>query len=312
MSISSTHLRNWITRILSEFSIEELYRRLSPSFGEAKFQIKGHKSTQKALDSRWEQMKELAHVDNEIKEQLSLHYSPETYAKNIENLIGITQIPLAVAGPLRINGVYANDDYLVPLATTEAALVASYHRGCNLITKAGGCTTLVLSESVSRVPGFAFRDLRDVGSFVAWVMSLRDLFESLVEQSSKYCRLQDLRVNVEGNHLYLFCDFSTGDAAGQNMVTIATQQIFDYILEHSPVHIEHAFVEANMSGDKKASHHSFFSVRGKKVTAEVHLSEALIKRYLHTTPPQSDGTLLANECHRWCDEWNDRDSRALC
>ena len=60
------------------------------------------------------------------------------YAANIENMIGTVKLPVGLAGPLRINGTHANGDYLVPLATTEAALVASYARGAESITAAGG------------------------------------------------------------------------------------------------------------------------------------------------------------------------------
>jgi hydroxymethylglutaryl-CoA reductase (NADPH) len=280
MSISSQHLKKWIQKLLTNFTKEQLYIRLSSKYHEPEITLRGHKSTPKAIENRHDQIA----IDPEVKEALAFLNDPEVYAKNIENLIGVTKVPLGVAGPIRINGVFANDDFLVPLATTEAALVASYHRGCNLITKAGGCTTLILNESVSRAPGFALDNLRDVGLFVAWVIEHKAIFDDIVTQSSEYCELQDMRLNVEGNHVYVLCDYTTGDAAGQNMVTIATQGVFDYILEHSPIPIEYAFVEANMSGDKKASHHSFFSVRGKKATAEVVLSEALIKRYLHTTP----------------------------
>ena len=38
-----------------------------------------------------------------------------------------------------------------------------------------------------------------------------------------------------------------------------------------------------MSGDKKATTHSFMSVRGKKVSAEVVLPAGLVERRLHTT-----------------------------
>ena len=64
--------------------------------------------------------------------------------------------------------LYAHGDYYVPLATTEAALVASYSRGAQLITEAGGCTAVVLNEGVSRAPGFAFETLGEAALFVAW------------------------------------------------------------------------------------------------------------------------------------------------
>src|SRR5262249_45379319 len=76
----------------------------------------------------------------------------------------------------------------------------------------------------------------------------------------------------------------TGSASGQNMVTIATQAICDYIREHSPIQPRYSFVEANLSGDKKASALSFLGVRGKKVVAEVHLAQATVEHILRATP----------------------------
>ena len=93
------------------------------------------------------------------------------YAGNIENMIGTVKVPVGVAGPLRVNGLHASGDYLIPLATTEAALVASYSRGAEIITAAGGATAAQTAEGVLRAPGFAFADLLESGSFVEWVAS---------------------------------------------------------------------------------------------------------------------------------------------
>ena len=59
-------------------------------------------------------------------------------AGNIENPIGVAQVPLAVAGPLVVSGEYAKGTFYVPLATTEGALVRSYERGMVTLTRAGG------------------------------------------------------------------------------------------------------------------------------------------------------------------------------
>ena len=77
--------------------------------------------------------------------------------------------------------------------------------------------------------------------------------------------------------------FSARDASGQNMVTIATDAICQYISANAPIHLRYYFVEANLSGDKKATTHSFTTVRGRKVTAEVRLAASLVTSRLHTT-----------------------------
>ncbi|MBR9874218.1 MAG: hydroxymethylglutaryl-CoA reductase [Vibrionaceae bacterium] len=208
----------------------------------------------------------------------------ESYSNNIEHFIGTVNVPVGVAGPLRVNGLYADDDYLVPLATTEAALVASYNRGANLITAAGGASALLLSEGVSRTPVFAFNNMAEAGQFVSWVTTQFETFRQIAESTTAHGKLKDINVNIEGNHVYLVFEYVTGDASGQNMVTIATNEVFHHILSLSPVKPVDAFLDGNLSGDKKPNAHTLRSVRGKKVSAEVTISAELVKKYLHTTP----------------------------
>ncbi len=207
----------------------------------------------------------------------------EIYSRNVENFIGTVRVPVGLAGPLRVNGTNARGDYYVPLATTEAALVASYSRGAQIITRAGGCTAVLLSEGVSRAPAFAFDTLPQAALFAAWASASIDAFRECAAATTSYGRLTDLQVEVEGNHVYLEFAFTTGDASGQNMVTIATDAICRHIVEHSPIRPNYWFVEANLSGDKKATTRSFTTVRGKKVSAEVVLPAALVADALHTT-----------------------------
>jgi hydroxymethylglutaryl-CoA reductase (NADPH) len=207
-----------------------------------------------------------------------------SYAGHIENLIGAVRVPVGVAGPLFVRGGSAHGAYYVPLATTEATLVASYSRGAQLITEAGGCASVVVNEGLGRAPGFAFASLEECGRFITWTLAHMAAFRRRVERTTRHGRLVDLRVNLEGNHVYLHFEYLTGDAAGQNMVTLATEAICDYIATHCPIQPRYAFLEANASGDKKASARSFGSVRGRKVTAEVVLSADLVRRRLRTTP----------------------------
>jgi len=162
--------------------------------------------------------------------------------------------------------------------------VASYCRGAQIMSHAGGCSTLLLNESISRAPGFAFADLQQVGAFVAWAIPRLERFKEIAAGTTSHGELIDMQVTIEGNHVYIRFDFQTGDAAGQNMVTIATDAICEYIRRKSPVAPAYDFVEANLSGDKKASAQSFLSVRGKSVTAEVTLPAKLVEKGLHTTP----------------------------
>ena len=209
---------------------------------------------------------------------------PAIYQGNVENFIGEMRMPLGLAGPLRVNGLAAKGDYWIPLATTEAALVASYHRGCRAITAAGGCAAIVLHESLSRAPAFVFATAADACRFVVWALEHFDAFKQAAATTTAHGKLVDIGCTVEGNHVYLNFEFTTADASGQNMVTLATQAVCDLIMERSPVTPLRHYVESNLSGDKKASARAFTSARGKKVTAEVTLPAELVSRFLQTTP----------------------------
>ena len=199
------------------------------------------------------------------------------------NDVGPLRVPVGAIGPLRINGLFARGDHYIPLATTEAALVASYGRGARLISAAGGCAAGVMAEGVHRAPGFAFKDVSDAGRFVLWVMNAEDDLRAAAEATTRHGKLVDISPHIEGDHVYLVCTFTTGDAAGQNMVTIATQALCKAIEATCPIKPAYWFVETNLSGDKKASAISFTGVRGRKVTAEITLPAELVEQTLHTT-----------------------------
>ena len=203
---------------------------------------------------------------------------------NIENFIGMAQMPLGVIGPLRINGAYALGDFYVPMATTEGALVASYNRGAKVLSLSGGARVLCLTERVCRAPGFTFNNLLEAGQFINWVVQHYEDLKARVKGTTSHGQLEDIRITLEGNQAYLNFEYTTGDAAGQNMVTIATDALCQAIVTDCPVKPKHWFIESNMAGDKKATALSYLFVRGKKVTAEVAIPRTLVRERLHTTP----------------------------
>ena len=240
---------------------------------------------QGSIQARWDRLCASDDMGREIADTGSLARN-KTYRRNIENYIGTVKVPIGITGPLRVNGGFARGDYYLPLATTEAALVASYNRGTRVISKAGGCTAVLLDEGVSRAPGFVFKSLSQATLFVGWALSRVEEFKRITETTSHFCKLINMKHSIEGNHVFLNFEFFTEDASGQNMVTIATQMICSYISGHSPVQPEHWYVEANFSGDKKASRQSFQTVRGRKVSAEAVIPRALVEKDLNTNSNQ--------------------------
>lgn len=287
MSIPQFVSKEILAQLFSKQSPEEIAKKIHPLFSEEKplpsnipFPAKWDKEAQK------ERLKALSEsgIDFQYINGKKKNDNPSELQGNIENFIGMAQIPVGVIGPLRIRGLYANDDFYVPLATTEGALVASYNRGAKVISQSGGAITACLTERVSRAPGFVFNSLLEAGQFLVWVVNNFESFKDISKTTTRHGMLEDMKVNIVGNQIILIFEYTTGDAAGQNMVTIATNAVYQYILENSPVKPKYHFLESNMSGDKKATMLSFLFVRGKKVTSEVVIPKKIVKSYLHTTP----------------------------
>jgi hydroxymethylglutaryl-CoA reductase (NADPH) len=273
---------DYLSLLLSTHEIDDLAARLRPDLNPPPPRVRGGaRVSAQALNRRWEILNAPA-AGSELLDSRTLKQT-HAYKHNIENFIGTAKIPIGLAGPLRMRGLFAQGDFYVPLATTEAALVASYTRGCALITAAGGASAMLLNEGISCSPGFAFSSIEALGRFVAWLLDQQQEIKSAAEQTTRFGKLIDTQLCIEGNHLYLVLVFTTGDAAGQNMAAIATDAVLAWILANTPVKPLAAYIEANFSGDKKASAQSLQSVRGKKVTAEATIPSELVRSRLHTS-----------------------------
>ena len=205
------------------------------------------------------------------------HYSfdPHILKGNIEHFTGVAQVPLGFAGPLTINGEQAQGDFLIPLATTEGTLVASYNRGIKVLNLSGGVKCSVVGDAMQRAPVFVFNDAREARDFVTWAQEHLDKIREEAESTSSIAKLQYIDYFLASKFAYLRFNYSTGDAAGQNMVGRATFAACSWILDHyeHKDQIRHFYLESNFATDKKASQVNLMRTRGKRVTAE-----AIVKR----------------------------------
>lgn len=212
-------------------------------------------------------------------------FDPASTRGNIESLIGVAQVPLGVAGPLRINGEYAAGEFLIPLATTEGSLVASYNRGMKVLNLAGGVTCTIAEDHMQRAPVFVFRSARDARDFRDWVHAHFEDIRRVAEATSHVAKLLEIETYLANNFAFLRFDFSTGDAAGQNMVGRATLFACEWIVRQAPSVIRY-YLESNFATDKKVSHINALHTRGKRVTAEATIPAALLHERLRVAPEQ--------------------------
>lgn len=210
-------------------------------------------------------------------------FDPAVLPGNIENFSGVAQIPLGFAGPLKLQGEHAQGEFYIPMATTEGTLLASYNRGMRIASAAGGVTATVIDDCMQRAPLFVFDNARSARDFGRWVEAQFPAIKTAAEQTTQSGKLRDIQQFSQSKMRWLRFNFSTGDAAGQNMVSKATRHACQWILEQKPAGLEHFTLAANFDTDKKHSTVNALHSRGKRVVAEVTLPAELVKNVLHTS-----------------------------
>ena len=204
-------------------------------------------------------------------------FDPAILQGNIEHFSGVAQIPVGLAGPLLMNGEHAKGEFYVPLATTEGTLVASYNRGMKVIYQSGGVKTTILDDAMQRAPVFHFEDGRGTRDFGIWVNEHFDAIKAQAETTTRSGKLRNIEQYPVGKLMYLRFNFTTGDAAGQNMVGKATFVACEYIKANCPG-IKRYVLSGNMDTDKKSSQINMLRTRGKRVSAEVTIPAAIIQK----------------------------------
>ncbi len=210
-------------------------------------------------------------------------YPAEATQGNIENFTGVAQIPLGFAGPLRVNGEHARGDFVIPLATTEGTLVASYGRGMKIVNLSGGVTCTIQEDHMQRAPVFIFDSAREARAFRGWVQEHTDEIRREAEATTRTGKLQEIEIYLASRFAYLRFDFTTGDAAGQNMVGKATFAGCCWILQNNPT-VRRFYLESNLATDKKASQVNVMRTRGKRVTAECVVRRDVLREVARVEP----------------------------
>ncbi len=209
---------------------------------------------------------------------------PDEAAKNTENFVGAAQVPLGLAGPLRVQGEHARGEFYLPLATTEGALVASTNRGCSIVNAGGGARVRILADAMTRAPAFVCRDVEHLMGTRRWVQEHLEPIRKAAEGTTSHGKLLGISPYAVGRTLFLRFHYQTGDAMGMNMATLATEAAARVIEKGTGARL--AALSGNMCTDKKAASINLTEGRGKSVIAEVTLSEKLVKQRLHATPAQ--------------------------
>ena len=235
------------------------------------------KSVDEAVSLRREYLEKEADTSLEHVGKYSIDMEA-AFKSNIENPIGTVQVPLGVAGPLRVN----DEEYFVPLATSEGALVASVNRGCSAITSSGGCNAKILNDQMTRAPVIKVDSVDKALELKDWFRDNFSELKSIAESTTSHGKLVKIDpVIVNGPYVYPRFVYTTGDSMGMNMVTIATDKVLDYMVECTNASV--IALSGNVCVDKKPSQLNNILGRGKSVSADIVIPEDIVESKLKTT-----------------------------
>ncbi len=221
----------------------------------------------------------LEHTGADLSHVGSYSIDPAMLPGNIENFAGVAQVPIGIAGPLLINGEHARGEFYVPLATTEGTLVASYNRGMRLLSECGGVKTTVVEEYMQRAPVFILTDALEAREFGRWVEENFVRIKETAEGTTKTGKLMYIGQYQVGPLRYLRFNYTTGDAAGQNMTAKATYAACEWVKSNYPGKSSYV-LSGSIDTDKKHSYINMLLTRGKRVVAEAVIQRQLLKRLM--------------------------------
>lgn len=217
----------------------------------------------------------------DLKHIGSYSFDPEAMRGNIENPIGVAQVPLGVAGPIHISGQHARGMFYVPMATTEGALIRSYERGMVALTRSGGVQTAVLADENQTAPTFFFPSVEEASRFCEWAPAQLEHMQSAAAATTRHGRLKNVACYPAGRQVILNFGFSTGDAQGMNMIVKATDAICRWVQQN--YNDAKYFLFSGMCSEKRASGFLMTRGKGKRVTAGCLLASKILQMYLHCT-----------------------------
>lgn len=192
-------------------------------------------------------------------------------------------IPMQTVGPIKIVGPELTNSVDVPLATFETPLWPSVNRGAKISQHGDGITIVVTKESMTRSIAVEAHNAIEAQLAMSNIVDKQKEIQEVVATTSRFAKLIDVHAELVGRIIYLRFAFTTGDASGHNMVTLACEKIQDWILS-TFTKLKYITLSANFCTDKKVSAVNGILGRGKSVTAEMIIPRKICKRFLKTTP----------------------------
>ncbi len=194
-------------------------------------------------------------------------------------------IPMSFIGPLKINTQSFTEEITVPLATYETTLWPSTNRGAKISRLTEGINVNIIQECMTRSLLVEANSSLEAQKFCNQLQNNIIVLQQIISKYSSFTKLKKIHTKIVAKLIYLRFEFYTGEAAGHNMTTLATQHIMEYILKNY-INIKYISLSANFCVDKKNSAVNSILGRGKSLIAEMNIPQDICERILRTSMDQ--------------------------
>lgn len=260
-------------------------------------------SEEQKILKRQELLKKLVEDSNNgeksLNDFLNIGFPTEIAGKkNCENLVGSIEIPVGIAGPVEVEvfGEFGHfvkkskegkdlesdekSTLLLPLATTEGALVASINRGCKALNNAGNTTVHIKKVGITRGLTFKCKNLREAVNFTKIFENNLKEFVSMVEATSTHLRFISHNIYNRGRLVFMRFAFDSDEAMGMNMLTIGLGSAWAKLKEKYE-NVDLVTLSGNICTDKKDSAINRILGRGFFVQVESFIEDSVLEKVLN-------------------------------
>ena len=208
-----------------------------------------------------------------------LAVSPGEARGKVENLVGFAQVPLGIAGPLRVDTHRGPREVYVPMATTEGAMVASYSRGMKVL--GDGARARVVFEGLSQHPMLVYADAAAAERARERIQGMRAELERVTAEGTRHGRLVTVAPELVGRRLVLRLVFTTADAIGINMAARASEACSELVASTTGAVARYVHGE---DVEKRANARALHEGRGRSVVCDAVVPRARLAAQLRVTP----------------------------
>lgn len=201
----------------------------------------------------------------------------------IENLVGFAQVPVGIAGPLQVETSDGLREVVVPMATTEGAMVASYSRGMRLLRQGGPVRSRVVARGLSQHPTLLYGSAGEALKAAERARAERGRYQALVAETTRHGALVEVTPEVLGRRLVLRLVFTTGDAIGINMAARAAEIVSADLAALTGARQRYVH---GQDVEKRANARALVEGRGRSVIAEAVVPRAALLELARTTPEE--------------------------